>query len=839
MPPFNDNMQAGSLHQESFSKDTSTQKKSGQGQGTTDDQWNKEVQEFLRVVVNASTPAGQIRTSWKRLRQNYAQKFDATVYASAPSKPFEPFPLWAADTFDDGILSRVLQIEFSNLLAQCHFISLLRSTAAMANISMWHMILYFGTSFFSESRVKAVRKRIQVFTRSADGTTWPFTEAYKSLLRKTAVKQGSRLNSANIPCSNTSPLFSSPDIFSMAPNQEFQPGPQVMAKVKKTGVTGIPAGSAGGKEFKDKGNGQHGRGMEQAEATTLVSGPTQRQEQGQDPSHSRGRDEDDEEKTAKYQPPERITLTSTREKPTLPPQNHRYAADQPQISSLDTWKPSIESPQPTTEDSHEPAWKTSSLTSALNIGDEANFQGSGRLTRAQRLDRKLAKHVAGQGRDEAHMTNIRNIQREASFNPTAAGTPSHLKRRVKEEDGAGPSKRLQIGSGRPAATVGGTQRVPAHAFEKFQEWTDAITLQILSKLQEVRLEEVVVIDGMKSYGPGGHPPALTAADIRKGTILLPLKLSDGYRILAVLRLGVVSSHDLAVEKPKQGTILFYDPAQSNGSEFLRGFQLAAQVAQLLAYILPSYDADPGAWDMQHCAMPKQQMRGSTSVALCLAAMCVVGSLPRMAQIPEDTDWTFWRHFILRCFYGSDESVRTQTDNFRLQLIQTLIRQGQVRGRTPEYKYEADDEIECVGHTTTDPMQRITHRDTNAQRLFQMVHQSHIICLDLMNHVDRGMASLRITLDKSCLLHKGPGINTHAGSNKFKKEEEDEEEQATGLASYAPWDQQKPAELSFGQHNSRQLAFEDAARYLTMAIEEASVWRNGIQQAVLATDESIA
>lgn len=834
-------MQAGSLHQGSFPNDTCPQKKSNQGQGSTDEQWNKEIQEFLRVVVNASTSAGQIRNAWKKLRQNYAQKFDASVYASGPSKPFEPFPLWAAETFDDGILSRVLQIEFSNLLAQCHFISLLRSTAAMANISMWHMILYFGTSFFSESRIKAVRKRIQVFTRSADGTAWPFTEAYKSLLRKTAVKQGSRLNSTSIPCSNTSPLFSSPDIFSMAPNQEFQPGPQVIAKVKKTGITGVPAGNAGVKEFKGRGNGQQGTVTEQADATTLVSDPINRREQGKVQSSGDEGDEDDEEKAAKHQPLGRITRTSTREKPTLPPQNLSYAADQPQTSSLNTLKPSIETPQPTRENSHEPAWKTGSLMARLNNGNEANFQGGGRLTRAQRLDRQLlAKNITGQGRDEAHMANVRNIQREASCNPTAAGTPSHLKRRVKEEDGAGPSKRLQIGSGgRPAATAGGTQRVPARAFEKFQEWTDATTLQMLGKLQKVRPEEVVVVDGMKSYGPGGHPPALTAADIRKGTILLPLKLSDGYRILAVLRLGVINPHDPAVEKPKQGTILFYDPAQSNGSEFIRGFQLAARVAQLLAYILPSYDADPGAWDTRHCAMPKQQMRGSTSVALCLAAMCVVGSLPRMAQIPEDTDWTFWRHFILGCFYGSDESVRTQTDKFRLQLIQTLIRQGQVRGRTPEYQYEADEEIECVGHTTTDPMQRITQRDANAQRLFQMVHQSHIICLDLMSHLDRGMASLKTMLDKSCLLHKGPEITTQAGSSRLKKEEDEEEEQATGLASYAPWDQQEPAELSLEEHNSRQLVFEDAARCITMAIEETSVWRNAIQQAVLVTDESIA
>lgn len=708
----------------------------------------------------------------------------------------------------------------------------------MADISMWHMILYFGTSFFSESRIKAVRRRIHLFNKSADGTTWPFTEAYKALLRKAAVKQGSRLISATIPCSATSPLFSSPDIFGMAPNLEFQLMPRVAAKASKTGFTGIPiVGNAGGKEKTDNSSGQQGTETKQADATTLVAGPTQSQEQERGPSHSWARGGDDET-TAQKQLPGRVSGTSTRARPTPPPLNNRSADDHPPVILLDTLRPSIEFPQPAREDNHKPA---NSLTGGLIAGGEASSQDRDRLTRAQKLDRRLAKQVVGEFRDEAHMANIDKLQRQASFNPAAAGTPLAPKRPIKEEyGGAGPSKRRQVENSRLPAVVVGMQRASARAFEKSQEWTDARVFQVLDKLQQIRPQDVVVVDGMKSYGPGGSPSALTATDVRKGTVLLPLKLGDGYRLLVVLRLGVVESQNLPDEKPRQGTILFYDPGQSNSGEFLRGFQLAARVAQFLTHILPSYDADPGAWDMQYCATPKQQTKGSAGVALCLAAMCVVGSVPCVAQIPEEADWTFWRHFIMRCFYEPDEFVRTKTDNFRLQLIETLIRQGQLRGRTPEYQYEADDEIECVGHTTTDPMQRITHRDNNAQRLFQMVHQSHVICLRLMNHVDRGMASLKMARDKSRLLQKGPGANTQADSGNLKKEEgEEEEEQATDLASFAPWNQQRPAELSLDEHNSRQLAFEESARYLAKAIDEASVWRNAIQQAILESGESAA
>lgn len=851
MPPFDDVRQAGLSPGEPPVKNSSTKKKGDKGHRITDEQWNNEVEAFRQVVENAGAFDGAIRPAWKKLRQNYAQKFNATIACtSVSSTSLEPFPLWAAETFDEDILNRVLRVEFSDQLAQCDFLTLIRSTAAMADISMWHMILYFGTSIFSASRVKTLRKRKHMFKRDADGTTWPFTAAYKNMLRQTAVKQSSSLNSTKIPCSDTSPIFTSSEFNYMAPsNPEFQLAPQEEGKKAQKGITGIPFGTANGKEgkkedqeedYKGKGKERKVTGVEQADALALPPGLAPRRERGQSHDHHdhrhyhgqnwyQGQDGPSLE-TAKDQEDSRQKELVDHDQPVGPAS---WASAYEKLA-LDTLVPSIELLEQFEETNVGPSRTIRALTAGTHAGGKGNLLRKSRPTRARGLVRQLNKCVATQGISEDHDVNVFTFQREASLIPTVFGTHLSLKRLIKEENGeAGPLKRSQIEKSRRTAASAGIQNFPTQAFEGFSEWTDTVILDILRKIEAVRSEEVVVVNGMKSYSAIDYPSALPATDVRKGTILLPLKLSDSYRVLAVLHLNAGNPNDAAVENPNQGTILYYDPTDSNTHEFLRGYQLASRVAQLLGYFLPGYNADPGAWDIQYCAMPKQQTRGDTGVAVCLAAMFVVGSLPHMAQIPEGTDWTFWRHFVLSCFYGSDEFVRAQNDNYRFQTIQTLIRQGQVRGRTPDYRCESDDEIQCTGHTTRDPVQRMVHREINAQKLLQLAHQGHIVCLNLMSHVHRSMTSLKIKLDKSRLVQNRPGSNAYRVKGNIK--EKNVTEEVSNFLLPGP----DVSEFTFKQYKDRQLSLDEAAGYLRLAIDQATVWRLDIQQAVMEMDENVA
>lgn len=880
MPSSNDNTQFGSSQGLSSNQNTLTQGKGHNGRGSTDKQWKEEVLEFLRVIENGGESAVEIRPAWKKLRQSYAQKFDATIANTAtPSTNFDPFPLWAAKTFDEKVLNRVLRIEFSSQLAQCNFMSLLQSTATMGNTSMWHLILYFGTSLFSAQRLKFIRKRKHIFVTETVGRPWLFTEAYKNMLRQTAATQRLPLDSTTIPSSETLPLFTSRELSTLAPpNPEFQLRPQAKSKADKAAASTASFGVAADKEGKSKGKG-NGKRL-QAGATKQEDAPSfilsseslqgrrnslnygQREGEGKGGGRSRGgsgggrdgregegesegegegdassesakdRADPHEKNVAEKQPPGHRTSAYTHGNSTLVPRKRRSGADEMQTQVFSDLLPSVESPEQTKRVNDGPPRKARILASGTKADDEPVVQSGGRLTRAQRLDQQQARHVARRHLDQAHAANILRLQRESSLNPTAVGTPAVSKRLIKGEDDDNDfSKRPEMEMFHPAVEPAQHSHTAINQLEKSHEWTDATVLGILKKLEAIRSEEFVVVDGMNSYSStADRPSALTVMDVRKGTILLPLKLNDGYRILAVLHLDVVKSSGPPDLKPKQGTILYFDPADSNAGNFFRGYQLAARIAQVLAYLLPGRNFDPGAWDMEYCTMPKQQIRGNTGVAICLAAMCVVGSKPRMAQIPEEADWMFWRHFILRCFHGSDEIVRSWTDDYRFQTIHTLVRQGQVRGQTSEYQYASDNEIECLGHTTKDPMQRLLQRETNVQRLFQVVHQGHIICLDLMSHIDRGMASLKIKFDKSQNLANAPEGSASNISGEIK------EEQVPEAGPFCNHDQESLAEFfSFDEYKSRQHVVQEAARCLSQAIDEASIWRNAIHQAVLETD----
>lgn len=60
--------------------------------------------------------------------------------------------------------------------------SLLYSTATQADLSIWHLILFFGVSLFSHTRLALLRKRIQIFKIGLEGGSWPFA-SYKQMLR--------------------------------------------------------------------------------------------------------------------------------------------------------------------------------------------------------------------------------------------------------------------------------------------------------------------------------------------------------------------------------------------------------------------------------------------------------------------------------------------------------------------------------------------------------------------------------------------------------------------------------------------------------------------------------
>lgn len=211
---------------------------------TSDQKWNAEFEKFRICLQDAKSSDATVQAAWAQLRQSYRSVFSAIAYPNGRNENLEPFPFWAAENIEEDALERVLGIEFSSELATCH-LSRMQSIAAMSDLSMYILILYFGSSFFVRGRLPSFQKRIHIFKRSTS-KSWPFTEAYKRMLCNAAAsKRKEAVDTTEIPARGMPPLFTESFLSVLAPeNPEFERRAEVKgkkaAKSKKTDLTGIP-----------------------------------------------------------------------------------------------------------------------------------------------------------------------------------------------------------------------------------------------------------------------------------------------------------------------------------------------------------------------------------------------------------------------------------------------------------------------------------------------------------------------------------------------------------------------------------------------------------------------
>lgn len=234
------------LRQNSSSETTSTRNRTTTVQAMNQVQrdWNTEVETFRVCLQDAKASDDTVQSAWARLRRSYRNTFNAVAHPHGRNEDLEPFPLWAAENIEEDILERVIRIEFSSSLATC-LLSRLQSVAALSDLSIYTLILYFGSSFFVKGRVLAFRKRVYIFQRSTSNT-WPFTEGYKRMLcEAAALSHKALVDTTDIPSRGMTPLFTERILNHLAPaNPEFQREAEKKEKrsvePNETALSGIP-----------------------------------------------------------------------------------------------------------------------------------------------------------------------------------------------------------------------------------------------------------------------------------------------------------------------------------------------------------------------------------------------------------------------------------------------------------------------------------------------------------------------------------------------------------------------------------------------------------------------
>lgn len=723
----------------------------------TNEQWAAEVQEF-RTTVQGDHTDTIVTAAWKSLRQAYSNKFSAVISSTTPLETLEPFPFWASENLETEVLERVLRVEFAKHLSTANYLPSINSSAAQAKISIWHLVLFFGESLFSETRLFLLKKRLRVFVIDPEDGTWPFTQAYKSMLRHAVVASTvPEIDTSSIPCAGGQVLFKTPQISGLATaNPEFERQPQKRDVKSKHangfGMTGIPLS----KRNATRASVTLGQSLRHMEDQTQGDKTVGQSERG----HSLEQQQDDRsyciqkmlvpgEKTDIQASPERSSTYGEDRGKRLPPLRHS-TTERSNSWAVDS-DLALLSIEGTAESEERTTKSLATLSSFKRVGGSATPHSGGPRMAETQARAKTIKPSSG------HFSEMPYFEPDMSVTKSTSITAEERFVKAESVESASPFSTHRNASSasrkrsiedlgeidNPSSKRVDTSSNHAHLTERAQDWDDETILGILKQLEATRPNDFIVIDGMKTCGNQDLPRQIFEADEDKGTILLPLKVDDGHRLLVVISVKPITTIS---ENTKEGVIQYYDPM--GGAESDGHYEPISLVAQLISFILPNRDPDPSAWHVQHCVCPDQLAEGNSGVCLCLAAICVVGSLPLAPPLPEEVDWMFWRSTILSIFLPEDTSVQIRTKHYRAETIERLVRQGRVRGLTPA-EPSADD-VQYLGHTVRDADDRIQHRAANMKALVEMVHQGLRIFHNLQEQIDLSHASFRAELDKSLL-----------------------------------------------------------------------------------------
>lgn len=810
----------------------------------TDEQWAVEVRDF-RVAVQGNHVDAIIQEAWKRLRQAYSNKFSAVVNSTTSLETLEPFPFWASENIETEILERILRVEFAEQLSRANYMPTINNSAIQAKLSIWHLVLFFGQSLFSETRIFLLKKRLRVFVFDPEDGTWPFTQAYKSMLRHAIVASSvPEINTSLIPCAGGPVLFKTPQISGLAPaNPEFERNPQKSGTKPKQAngfaMTGIPLS----KKSANRASGSLALGLPSVE----------------------GHMEDDRAKVQgqRSQPQQQqVTRSSTAPKSLVvvmaQAQVEEETDSQASPKKSSAYRESKESRLPplrqsTTERSN--FWGVDSDFALLSIEGAVEAENTTKST-VTLMDGKhggvtslsdCLKETGAQARAKTnkqpleHLAGLQYIEPEMSVEKTmyTAGEERFVK--AESVASASPFSAYHNASSasrkRSITDLGGldspcskrmdTTNNHAHLTERAQDWDDDTILGILKQLEAMRPNDFIVINGMKTYDVQDLSCHIFGTDEEKCAILLPLKTNDGHRLLVVIKLRPIATIS---ENTKQGVIQFYDP--EGGAESDGYYEPVSLVAQLIGFVLPDRDPDPDAWDVQHCVCPDQLAEGNSGVCVCLSAICVVGSLPLAPPLPEEVDWMFWRNTILSIFLPEDASLQIRAKHYRAETVERLLREGRVRGLTPAEP--STDDIQYLGHTIRDAHDRIRHRAANTKALIEMIHQGLRIFHNLQENIDLSHAFFRAELDRNLI---GRGAKRKISIKAETPEQRSSIDAHTDERLFSVDGHLGQDDASIQLFNARCYKLSAARQHIRKAMQELNQWRSLIRSAVEEHDES--
>lgn len=859
----------------------SMQPKQPQQPRLTDEQWNAEVEQFRTTVQGRQgpfLPDATIQAAWKSLRQAYSNYFNAVITCKTSPDALDPFPFWASENLETRDLERVLRIEFAHELSTANYMPSVKSMAVQAKISIWHLLLFFGQSLFSETRLFLIKKRLRVFMIDPEDGTWPFTNAYKAMLRHAVVTLNApAIETTSIPSAGGQIFFKSAHISKLAPaNPEFARGAEnAVAQLKRaqetTGLTGIPLSKKNANKFmttavlglcQTEGNAVEKYAKNDKNMCQSQHSPSHGQNQEENVAQAYEEEEDEQclaqphQTSAKDAAPEILSKKvirvkqEDRQSPTEDAQDHHESG---------MWLPPLRQNHPnrltTRSADNDSGFRRAESTvgtecnqdtksavilrNGKRVGASATPQANGSTaTRFETMTTRV-KFPMEHCSDLLIMESIEAVEKVpdisgqqlfANSKPIAmtpclsnshtAGSVSRKRNMVDDSElGANSSKRLN------------TNNTRSHLAERAQKWDDETILGVLKTLEAMRPDTFIVVDGMKAYDNQDLPRQLLGHEEEEGMLLLLLKMDDSHHLLVVINLRPTSTFG---KQRKQGVIQYYDP--EGGPESDRSYEPISRVAQFIGHVLPNHDPDPEEWEVQHCVCPDQVVEGNSGVSVCLAAICVVGSLPHAPILPEETEWMFWRHTILSAFLLEDTSIQLGARHYREETVERLVRQGQVRGLTPAEPGE--DDVQYLGHTVRDARDRIAHRSSNTNALTEMVHQGLRMFHNLQEHIDLSHASFRTELDRSLLNReaemrqdpltpaKSPQRRLSAGVTSRVRRLVSEGGEASKTAA------------SISRLNSRCEKLDMARRSVRKAMSELGEWRSLIRSAVEEYDDSV-
>lgn len=785
----------------------------------SDEDWAKSLATFRGVVDDEASDDRSIKLAWDTLRQDYRHKFNARVSTHSTQQNCEPFGLWAAENLSEHTLERVLCLVFRKELAECNHISLLRSTAAKAHATVWHLLLYFGASMFSESMLGKVRKRLRVFDKDPVTGVSAFKTAYLKALQATVKRTKMALDTTSIAASNTGRVFVSSDLATMASaNPEFDPP----SSRKIGGATGSSQAQ--------------GQGANHPAASTVRNLAKQRSTEVQ--------------------------------KPKNPGEN---ASNQVRKDGLhlategggETIKPSIESNIPVRQPGRAEAFPTGSrllrsesegqrtyLPSVAPMSRSGTRRGTSTRRNPPRKGRPGSMYVGAPPTDagETSINDDENaveleVKTESSSNmesntstgeepPTRTGSTIHCAPDITQATAKRPlqvqdSETItpgRVGSKRPNKTL-----TCSDLLDGGEDWDDETVLAILKQLASMRRQsDYCLVDGMSDDNMNKRNQ-LTGGAGTRGSLLVPLKLEAGQRLLVVVELS-------SPGKPGRGVLRYYDPSGPPDEDAVGEYSPAVKLAPLLSHVLPDRDLDPALWKSEFCVCPEFSCEQDSGLSMCLEAMYAIGGRP----LPEMVDWMFWRHLILGAFFPDDKAVQLRVGHYRKEIVHDLIFQGQMTdGALVPRGRRVSSDIEYLGTAAMNPVDRIECRADNAKKLVQVVHEGCRIFHNLQEKVDMGTADLKTRLDKSRHIRDSlrrklnVGDKIVLGGPPTKAEHDDETAEAFDRLTL------QQATEEHGLCTTRLEGLSVSSASVRQALYELGIWRRDVNAAVLVDDASIS